>query len=69
MINLDMVGRLKDEKLTIGGIGTASEWKNLVENKNQETAKKVETIGEENLKVKKAVEENLTKNGFNASGS
>jgi Zn-dependent M28 family amino/carboxypeptidase len=65
MINLDMVGRLKDEKLTIGGIGTASEWKNLIENKNQETAKKVETIGEENLKVKKAVEENLIKNGFN----
>lgn len=30
MINLDMVGRLKDEKLTVGGIGTASEWKGLV---------------------------------------
>ena len=34
MINLDMVGRLHDNKLTIGGIGTASEWKNLVEKKN-----------------------------------
>ncbi|HEX8638730.1 MAG TPA: M20/M25/M40 family metallo-hydrolase, partial [Pyrinomonadaceae bacterium] len=34
MINLDMVGRLKDEKLTIGGIGTASEWKNWVEYRN-----------------------------------
>ncbi|HSK70417.1 MAG TPA: M20/M25/M40 family metallo-hydrolase [Pyrinomonadaceae bacterium] len=30
MINLDMVGRLKDDKLTIGGIGTASEWRSLV---------------------------------------
>lgn len=30
MINLDMVGRLKDDKLTVGGIGTASEWKDLV---------------------------------------
>ena len=30
MINLDMVGRLKDNKLTIGGIGTASEWKGLI---------------------------------------
>ncbi len=29
MINLDMVGRLKDEKLTVGGIGTASEWREL----------------------------------------
>jgi aminopeptidase YwaD len=34
MINMDMVGRLKDGKLTIGGIGTASEWKALVEGKN-----------------------------------
>jgi aminopeptidase YwaD len=34
MINLDMVGRLKDQKLNIGGVGTASEWKRLVEQKN-----------------------------------
>jgi hypothetical protein len=34
MINLDMVGRLIDKKLTVGGIGTASEWKNLVESRN-----------------------------------
>lgn len=34
MINMDMVGRLNDNKLTIGGIGTASEWKQLVEGKN-----------------------------------
>ena len=34
MFNLDMVGRLHDGKLTIGGIGTASEWKTLVELKN-----------------------------------
>lgn len=34
MVNLDMVGRLKDNKLTIGGIGTASEWKQLVEGQN-----------------------------------
>lgn len=35
MINMDMVGRLKDEKLTVGGIGSAGEWKNLVEGKNK----------------------------------
>jgi Zn-dependent M28 family amino/carboxypeptidase len=34
MINMDMIGRLKDNKLTIGGIGTASEWKDLVNAKN-----------------------------------
>ncbi len=34
MVNMDMVGRLKDDKLTVGGIGTASEWKDLVNSKN-----------------------------------
>jgi len=35
MINLDMVGRLNEGKLTVGGIGTATEMKALVEGKNQ----------------------------------
>lgn len=34
MINMDMVGRLKDDKLTVGGIGTAKEWKNWIEYRN-----------------------------------
>lgn len=34
MFNMDMIGRLKEEKLTVGGIGSASEWKGLVEGKN-----------------------------------
>lgn len=34
MINLDMVGRLKDKKLTIGGIGTASEFRGIVQGEN-----------------------------------
>lgn len=34
MINMDMVGRLRDDKLTIGGIGTANEWKNLIGSQN-----------------------------------
>lgn len=34
MINLDMVGRLNENKLTIGGIGTAAEWKQTVESAN-----------------------------------
>jgi membrane-associated protease RseP (regulator of RpoE activity) len=34
MINLDMVGRLNENKLTVGGIGTASEWKSLIESIN-----------------------------------
>jgi hypothetical protein len=34
MINLDMVGRLNENKLTVGGIGTATEWTGLVEFEN-----------------------------------
>lgn len=31
MINLDMVGRLKDDKLTVYGVGTAKEWEGHVD--------------------------------------
>jgi peptidase M28-like protein/PDZ domain-containing protein len=34
MINMDMIGRLQDQKLVIGGIGTASEWKAMIEGQN-----------------------------------
>ena len=30
MINMDMIGRMKDRKLFIGGIGTAKEWRELL---------------------------------------
>lgn len=35
MINMDMVGRLKDDALTVGGVGTASEWRKWVESANR----------------------------------
>jgi hypothetical protein len=35
MINLDMVGRMKDDKLTVGGMGTASEWSEMVKRRNE----------------------------------
>jgi Zn-dependent M28 family amino/carboxypeptidase len=35
MINMDMVGRLKDDALTVGGVGTASEWRKWVEEANR----------------------------------
>ncbi len=37
MINMDMVGRLNENKLTVGGIGTANEWKSMFEVKNKTT--------------------------------
>jgi len=30
MINMDMIGRMKDSRLIIGGVGTAKEWRDLV---------------------------------------
>ncbi len=34
MINMDMIGRLQNQKLIIGGIGTAPEWRAMVEGLN-----------------------------------
>jgi Zn-dependent M28 family amino/carboxypeptidase len=44
MLNMDMVGRLNEKKLTVGGIGTASEWKNLVTEKNYVSRQMPETF-------------------------
>jgi peptidase M28-like protein/PDZ domain-containing protein len=30
MINMDMIGRMKDGKLVIGGVGTAKEWRQII---------------------------------------
>ena len=35
MINMDMIGRLRDDKLTVGGIGTAIEFNELVKRRNE----------------------------------
>jgi peptidase M28-like protein/PDZ domain-containing protein/PA domain-containing protein len=34
MINMDMIGRLQDSKLIIGGVGTAPEWRPMIQNEN-----------------------------------
>jgi Zn-dependent M28 family amino/carboxypeptidase len=34
MINMDMIGRMKDRKLVIGGVGTAKEWRELINDAN-----------------------------------
>ena len=47
MINMDMIGRLNENKLTVGGIGTAGEWKNIIEKENPKV-ERVLTVGEEN---------------------
>ncbi|MDQ3917861.1 MAG: M20/M25/M40 family metallo-hydrolase [Acidobacteriota bacterium] len=35
MINMDMIGRLKGDALTVGGVGTAAEWRGWVEEANR----------------------------------
>ncbi|MEP6818980.1 MAG: M20/M25/M40 family metallo-hydrolase [bacterium] len=34
MINMDMIGRMKDNKLIVGGVGTAPEWRQLIADAN-----------------------------------
>jgi len=34
MINMDMIGRMKDRKLVIGGVGTAKEWREIIRQAN-----------------------------------
>ncbi|MER3427476.1 MAG: hypothetical protein C4334_05150 [Pyrinomonas sp.] len=35
MLNMDMIGRLRQGRLTVGGVGSASEWRALVEEVNR----------------------------------
>jgi len=37
MVNMDMIGRLKDNKLIVGGIGTSTTWRELVGSLNTST--------------------------------
>jgi aminopeptidase YwaD len=34
MINMDMIGRMKEKRLMIGGVGTAAEWRELINDEN-----------------------------------
>ena len=35
MINMDMIGRMKDRKIVIGGVGTAKEWRDIINASNE----------------------------------
>ena len=48
MINMDMIGRMKDSKLVIGGVGTAKEWRDIIAQGTADPARKFElTINED----------------------
>lgn len=42
MINMDMIGRMKDSKLVIGGVGTAKEWRDIITQGTADPARKFE---------------------------
>ena len=42
MINMDMIGRMKDSKLVIGGVGTAKEWRDIIAQGTADPARKFE---------------------------
>lgn len=65
MINMDMVGRLKDDKLTVGGIGTASEWKNLIESANGNSNLLQTSNLPTGTTINSIIEDALKKKGFN----
>jgi hypothetical protein len=43
MINMDMIGRMQDNKLVVQGLGTSPQWKPLVERLNQEAKFELKT--------------------------
>ncbi len=48
MINMDMIGRMKDRKLIIGGVGTAKEWRDIIAQGTADPARKFElTLNED----------------------
>lgn len=67
MINMDMIGRLNENKLTVGGIGTASDWKNLIENENSKDHDDIKvTVGEGNIEIKNQIEKRLKEININS---
>jgi Zn-dependent M28 family amino/carboxypeptidase len=45
MLNMDMIGRMKDDRLIVGGVGTAAEWRQLVNDANTDLNMKVNVNG------------------------
>ena len=41
MVNMDMIGRLRDDKLDVHGVGTSPAWKGLIESSNAEAKLKL----------------------------
>ena len=64
MINMDMIGRLQDSKLIIGGVGTAPEWRAMIQSENSSEAMRTAALNEARI-------QEIIENGFkvNVKGS
>lgn len=60
MINMDMIGRMRDRKLVIGGVGTAQEWKQIIREAN---SAQVVTVATDSSKPVKGVPIVVSANG------
>lgn len=63
MLNMDMVGRLREDKLMVGGVGTAAEWRQMLERANGATEIKVAAAGAEPGRVPDGVPVVVAANG------
>ncbi|HBB95632.1 MAG TPA: hypothetical protein DC054_09595 [Blastocatellia bacterium] len=61
MINMDMIGRLQDSKLIVGGVGTASDWRSMIQNEN--TVEKMQAAAAKNLSASGSPNYQVTLNG------
>ncbi|MBP6001998.1 MAG: M28 family peptidase [Pyrinomonadaceae bacterium] len=67
MLNLDMVGRLNESKLNVGGIGSASEWKTLVEAKNPRQVTDTSNSGNVSMSLAPTFKLQLSEDGYGPS--
>lgn len=61
MINMDMIGRMRDRKLSIGGVGTAKEWRDIIRQAND--AQTVNVAGNSDSPLPKGIPIVVSTNG------
>ncbi|HXI75054.1 MAG TPA: M20/M25/M40 family metallo-hydrolase, partial [Pyrinomonadaceae bacterium] len=66
MINMDMIGRLQDSKLIVGGVGTASDWRSMIQNEN--SVEKMQAAAAKNLSASGSPNYQVSVNGQASPG-
>jgi Zn-dependent M28 family amino/carboxypeptidase len=67
MINMDMIGRLQDTKLNIGGVGTAPEWRAMIQTENSPDKMRAAAIDRLQMRRDEEVRYKVDPSGKNAS--